>query len=95
MQREIKDPRIGFVTITRVELSSDGHYAKIFVSVLGNEEEIAQTMEGLNHAMPFVRAKIAQRLQLRYAPQISFQYDPSLFKSQEVQALLDSLAKEE
>jgi len=52
-------------------------------------------MEGLNHALPFVRAKIAQRLQLRYAPQVSFQYDPSLFKSQEVQALLDSLTKEE
>ncbi|MDI6868466.1 MAG: 30S ribosome-binding factor RbfA [Coprothermobacterota bacterium] len=90
-EKELKDPRVGFVTITRVEVSQDCRFAKVFVSVLGSEEEIKETMEGLNHALGFIRSRIAQRLELRYVPTIAFEYDSSLAKSARVQEILKSL----
>lgn len=90
-KKELKDPRVGFVTITNVEVSQDGRFARIFVSVLGSEEEIKETMEGLNHALGFIRSRLAQKLQVRYAPAIAFEYDSSLAKSAKVQEILKSL----
>lgn len=90
-EKELKDPRVGFVTITDVVVSPDGKYVKVRVSVLGSEEEVKETMEGLNHALGFIRSRIAQTLQLRYAPVIAFEYDSSLAKSAKVQEILKSL----
>jgi ribosome-binding factor A len=94
-EKELKDPRVGFVTITHVEVSLDGKYAKVFVSVLGSEDEIQKTMEGLSHAISFIRKRVAQKLQLRYAPEIAFEYDPSLAKSSRVQEILKSLEEDQ
>jgi ribosome-binding factor A len=91
LEKELKDPRVGFVTITNVEVSQDCRFARIFVSVLGSEEEIKETMEGLNHALGFIRSRIAQRLEMRYVPALSIEYDSSLAKSARIQEILKSL----
>ncbi len=94
-QRELKDPRVGFITITHVEVSPDGRYVKIFISVLGSETDIQITMEGIARAQGFIQRRVAQKLQLRYAPQIIFQYDRSLADSMRVQKLLKEIKNEE
>lgn len=94
-QRELKDPRLGFITITHVEISPDGRHVKIFISVLGSEMEIQKTMEGIARAQGFIQSRVAQRLQLRYAPQLAFQYDRSLADSMRVQKLLKEIIDEE
>jgi ribosome-binding factor A len=95
LQRELKDPRVGFVTVTRVEITPDGRIIKAYVSVLGNDQEIHNTMEGLKRAQGFLQKQVAQRLQLRYAPHLQILYDPSLAKSMDVQRLLKRLEDEE
>jgi len=86
---EIKDPRVGFVTITRVELTSDLRYARVFVGVLGPEEERKKTLQALEGASGFVRREIGRRLRLRFAPEIDFRYDKGLDAADQVARLLD------
>ena len=69
LRDEVKDPRIGFVSIVRVEVSNDLRHAKIFVSVLGNEQQKKESMKGLASATGFLRSEVAKRLQLRHAPE--------------------------
>ncbi|MBE3585623.1 MULTISPECIES: 30S ribosome-binding factor RbfA [Desulfofundulus] len=85
---ELKDPRIGFVTITGVEVSTDLRYAKIFFSVLGSEEEARASLEALNRARGYVRSELARRIRLRHAPEISFKLDPSIQRGIRVMELL-------
>jgi len=86
---ELKDPRVGFVTITRVELTSDLRYARVFVGVLGSEDERKKTLEALERASGFVRREIGRRLRLRFAPEIDFRYDRGLDAADQVARLLD------
>jgi ribosome-binding factor A len=88
---ELKDPRLGFVTITRVELTPDLSYAKIFFSVLGEEEDYKRTKEALDSALRFIRRLIAQRINLRFAPEIIFKEDKSNEYSIKIQKLLDEI----
>lgn len=88
---EIKDPRLGFVTITKVELTPDYRYAKIFFSVLGQEQEYKKTQEALASALGFIRRLVAQRIRLRFAPEISFKQDRSFEYSFRIQAILDEI----
>ncbi|MBN2169029.1 MAG: 30S ribosome-binding factor RbfA [Actinobacteria bacterium] len=72
LQKEVKDPRVGFVTITRVKVSPDLRYAKVYVSVLGEEEEAEQSLEGLNSAKGFLKGKLGKHLRLKNLPDIEF-----------------------
>jgi ribosome-binding factor A len=74
----IKDPRIGFVTITRVAVSEDYRSAKVYFSVAGTVEERQSSMEGLNSAKGYVRKELGRRIRLRYTPEIIFKFDPSI-----------------
>ena len=86
--KELKDPRIGFVTVTDVEMTGDLREAKIYVSVMGGAEQVKSSLEGLNSALGFVRREIGQRIQLRFTPEISFALDTSLDYGDHIQKLL-------
>ena len=88
IQREVKDPRIGFLTVTAVELSADLRYAKIFVSVYGSQKERTKSLRGLQSATRFIRREIGQRVQLRYTPEIVFKWDASIEKGAHIEDLL-------
>jgi ribosome-binding factor A len=90
---ELNDPRLGFVTITQVELSEDMRYAKAFYSVLGKEEDLEKTKEALDSALGFVRRLIAQRIRLRFAPEITFHEDRSSEYSVRIQEALEEVKK--
>ena len=81
IQRELKDPRLGFVTITRVELSKDLAYAKVFFSCLGDAQERVRDQAALDHAAGFIRGLIKKRLPLKITPTIQFLYDESIAES--------------
>lgn len=86
---KLKDPRIGFVTVTRVELTSDQRLARILVGVLGDQEARKKTLAGLHQATGFVRRELAQRLRLRFMPDIVFEYDRGLEATDRVARLLE------
>lgn len=88
---ELKDPRLGFVTITDVELSHDLRFARIFFSVLGKEEEHKKTKEALDSALGFIRKLIAQRIKLHFAPEISFKEDRSAEYSIKIEEVLNEI----
>jgi ribosome-binding factor A len=88
---ELKDPRIGFVTVTRVTVSKDVTHATVFVSVLGSEEEKAKTMDGLNHASGFLRTHTAQRLHIRTAPQLHIELDRGLEHAARIDEILHEI----
>ncbi|MBR0260929.1 MAG: 30S ribosome-binding factor RbfA [Selenomonadaceae bacterium] len=85
---DLKDPRIGFVTVTDVEMTGDLREAKIYVSIMGGEEQVKSSLEGLNSALGFVRREIGQRVRLRFTPEISFALDTSLDYGDHIQKLL-------
>ena len=95
LQRVLKDPRIGFVTVTRVEMSQDLKYARIFVSVMGTAEEQKATMDALTSGKGFIRHELATRLDLRYAPEVQFRLDTSAEYSDNINRLLNELKQEE
>ena len=76
--RSIKDPRIGFVTITKVTVSEDCRFARVYFSVAGTLAERESSEKGLNSAKGYVRKELGRRLRLRYTPEIVFQFDPSI-----------------
>src|SRR5690349_22721943 len=84
----MKDPRIGFASITGVELSHDLRYAKVYVSVLGSKEDQRETMRGLGSATGFLRHELAQRLTIRHVPEIAFHLDESIARGARVMDLL-------
>lgn len=88
----IKDPRIGFVTITGVEVTPDLHLAKVHYSVLGDGEVRRNTAQGLKKAVPFIRHELGQRMKLRYTPDLMFQYDSSLDYGDRIETLLRQAA---
>ncbi len=90
----IKDPRVGFVTVTAVHVSPDCGHAHVHVSPMGSEEEKARAMEGLASAKGFLRTQLARTLPLRVAPEIHFVLDRGLEHAKHINALLDRLAEE-
>lgn len=89
--REIKDPDIGFVTITKIKMTDDLRHAKIFYSVLGEKIEQEKAQGGLMRAQAFIRGQIGGRLGLRYVPEIQFIYDDSAAYAEHIDALLRKL----
>jgi ribosome-binding factor A len=85
---QLKDPRIGFVTVTRVSLTPDLRFARVHVSVLGDEAQRGRSMKGLKQAAGFVRRELGKRLRMRYTPELQFDYDHGLDASERVAELL-------
>ncbi|SDF06439.1 30S ribosome-binding factor RbfA [Sporolituus thermophilus] len=92
---ELKDPRIGFVTVTGVEVSGDLRYAKIFLSLMGSDEEKAETWAGLHRALGYIRTEIGRHLGIRHVPELSLHLDESLQYSARIQELLNKIKQEE
>ncbi len=93
--REIKDPRIGMVTITGVRVSADLRHARVFFSRMGDSAQRNQTLEGLRSASGFIRMQVARRLRLRVTPVVVFEFDPSLEEAERVTRLLKEALPEE
>jgi ribosome-binding factor A len=91
LTRGIKDPRIGFVTLTRVEMSDDLRHAKVFVSIIGAEPEKARTLQGLSSATGYIRRHLGRALHLRYTPEIAFLVDDSLEHGAKIAQILRQL----
>jgi ribosome-binding factor A len=89
--RELKDPRIGFTTVTRVELSPDRQHARVLISVLGEAEAQQKTLEGLTSASGYIRHEISRRLRLRRALEIVFVLDWGAEASEKIEELLRKL----
>jgi ribosome-binding factor A len=92
---ELKDPRIGFVTVTRVELTTDLRYARVHVGVLGSDADRDKTLSALRQAAGFVRREIGRRLRVRYAPEIDFRYDRGLEATDRVARILGDVGASE
>jgi ribosome-binding factor A len=92
---ELKDPRIGFVTVTGVKTSPDLRHARVFVSVLGSESKRERSLEGLAAAHGVLQAKLARELRLKRTPQLAFEYDPSVERGVRMTQLIDELAPHE
>ncbi|MGB8957361.1 MAG: 30S ribosome-binding factor RbfA [Tumebacillaceae bacterium] len=88
VRSEIKDPRVGFVTIMDVEPSGDLQHATIFVSVLGKDEQRKETMEALQKAAGFIRSEVGRRIRLRRTPELHFKLDTSLDYSSRISEVL-------
>lgn len=88
LTREVKDPGIGFVTITSVRVTADLQLARVYYSSLGDEAARKQTKRALDRALPFLRRQIAQRLRLRRAPELAFHFDDSLDRQDRIEEVL-------
>ena len=95
IRREVKDPRIGFVSITDVEVSGDLRHAKVFVSVYGEEKEKKDTMEGLRKANGFIRKLVGERITTYHTPEIIFRYDDSIEHGVYISKLIDEVREED
>ena len=89
IQREIRDPRIGFVTVTEVRMSPDLTHARAYVSILGDDERTAESFDALQRAGGFLRSQIGRRLKLRHVPELHFVLDETLDTSARIDSLLE------
>jgi len=90
VREEIKDPRLGMVSISGVEVSSDLANAKVFISVLGDDDAITESIQVLNNAAGFLRRKLGARMRLRVVPRLRFLYDSSLAEGARMDALINA-----
>ena len=95
LAREIKDPRIAFVSITSVDVAPDLRHAKVYISVLGSESERKSTIAGLRSASGYIRRELGARLSLKYAPEIRIMYDDSIEEGSRILALIQSVVPEQ
>ncbi|HEY7631621.1 MAG TPA: 30S ribosome-binding factor RbfA [Thermoleophilaceae bacterium] len=86
---DLKDPRIGFVTVTGVETSPDLRHARVYVSVLGSDDQKADALKGLQSSAGFLQAKVAQELRMKHTPTLEFHYDDSVDRGMRITELLD------
>ncbi len=92
---DVKDPRIGFVTVTRVHVTSDLRSARVFVSLMGSDEQMADSLRGLHRSLGFIRREVGQRVRLRYTPELSLEIDDSMAYSAHIQELLLGIRRED
>lgn len=92
---ELKDPRIGFVTVTGVDTSADLRQARVYVSVLGSERKRRRTLTALASAHGVLQARIGRELRLKRTPQLTFEYDPTVERGVRMSQLIDELAPAE
>ncbi len=92
LMRKIKDPRIGFVTVTGVDVADDLKNAKVFVSIYGGDK--AQTLKGLESATPFIRTELGRRMRMRSIPELIFRFDASVEEGAHIMELLRTIEEE-
>ena len=92
---ELKDPRIGFVTVTGVETSTDLRHAKVFVSVMGSKRKREQSLAGLTAAHGVLQSHLARELRMKRTPTLAFEYDPSVERGVRMSQLIDELAPDD
>lgn len=90
----LKDPRIGFVTITAVDVTPDMHLARVYFTVMGDEEARKSSQKGLASSVPFIRRELGRRLRMRYVPDIIFQYDSSMEYGSRIESLIREIHSE-
>lgn len=91
---EIRDPRLGFLTITGVELTNDLRYARIYFSVLGEDKDRKLALKGLNSAKGYIKGLLGDRIKLKFMPEIEFKIDETLERTQHVYDLFEQIKKE-
>jgi ribosome-binding factor A len=92
---ELKDPRPGFITLTRVELSEDQRSAKVRLTVRGTDDEVRTTLRALEHARGYVQALVGRRLKLRYTPVLKFLEDAEVLQAMRLEKLIDQARRED
>jgi ribosome-binding factor A len=95
IDRKLKDPRKGFVTVTHVRMSGDLRIASIYYTVMGDEAQKAQTAQALNRARNFIRSELAPHLKLRFIPELRFFYDETLDYSEHIEQLIQKVKSQE
>jgi ribosome-binding factor A len=93
--RGLKDPRIGFVTVTGVDLSPDLRHARVFVSVMGSEDQKSGTLDALGHAAGWIRHELGQRIRVKFLPELTFVPDTSQAYGEKIDKLLDEIKDSE
>ena len=93
IRNSVKDPGIGFATVTRVEVANDLQHAKVFVSVFGTEDEKQQTIQALQRAVGFIRGEVSRRLRMRVTPEMTFRLDESGEYSAHIETVLKGLER--
>jgi ribosome-binding factor A len=91
---ELQDPRVGFVTVTAVKTSPDLRHARVYVSVLGDEQQRAATLAGLQSAHGFLQTRISTALRLKHTPTLQFDYDESIDRGMRITALINELERD-
>ncbi|MEI7554752.1 30S ribosome-binding factor RbfA [Candidatus Chlorohelix sp.] len=95
IQRDLRDPRLSFVTITRAEVSPDLKHAKLFFSVMGNEESRKDTFKALKGASGYLRRELFRHLQMKYVPELHFEFDGGIEHGDKIQRILHAIEQEE
>ncbi|MWV43504.1 30S ribosome-binding factor RbfA [Paenibacillus sp. HJL G12] len=95
IQSELKDPRIGFLTVTGVDVTNDLSQAKIYLSVLGDEEQKTNSLKALEKANGFLRSELGKRVRLRHTPELIFKFDESIAYGSHIEKLLGEIGKNE
>lgn len=94
IRAKLKDPRVGFTTVTAVETSKDIHYATVYVSILGDESQQQETMETLKNAAGFIRTELGTRIRIRHVPELRFVQDRAMEHHAQINALLRQINEE-
>jgi len=95
IQLDLKDPRVGMITLTGVDVTSDYSHAKIYFSLLGDQERLKQALEGLNSASGYLRSQVARRMKLRIMPALHFVHDPSIEEGMRIDTLIANALAED
>lgn len=91
IQAELKDPRIGFITVTGVDVTNDFSQAKIYLSVLGNDDQKAETLRALARSSGFIRSELGKRIRMRKIPELVFKFDASIDYGSKIETLLQQI----
>jgi ribosome-binding factor A len=94
IQTELKDPGIGFITVTGVDVTSDLSQAKVFISVLGSDEQKETTLKALSRGKGYLRSEVGKRMRLRHVPDLLFHFDTSIEYGSRIEKLLDTINQE-
>ena len=92
---ELKDPRVGMITLTDVEVTRDNAHARVYFTLLGGESRVEEARTGLQHAAGYLRSQLARRLNIRVVPQLHFEYDASVERGARLSQLIDTAVAED
>ncbi|MBP1155962.1 MULTISPECIES: 30S ribosome-binding factor RbfA [unclassified Paenibacillus] len=94
IQSELKDPRIGFITVTGVDVTNEFSHAKVYLSVLGSDEQKQETLKALTRSTGFIRSELGKRIRMRKIPELLFKFDESIDYGSKIQGLLQKINQE-